>query len=174
MGAAVFLDRDGTVIVDRHYLSDPDGVALVPDVAAALRRLHEAGFLLVFISNQSGIGRGLVTPEQSHAVHRRTLDMLAAEGIPIAGSYLCPHAPWDQCRCRKPSPFLLQQAGEEHGIDFSRSFMVGDKKSDVDVGRAAGCRTVLYAAEENADNVGATPDYRSAAWPDIAEWILQR
>ena len=168
---AVFLDRDGTVIVDRGYLSDPAGVEIVPGAVDALRRLHHAGFGLIFVSNQSGIGRGLMTPEQSDAVHRRTLELLAAEGVSITGSYICPHAPWDHCACRKPSVVLLRQAGADHGIDFAGSFMIGDKKTDVDTGRAAGCRTILYAAEDTRDNAGATPDYRSASWSEIAHWI---
>jgi histidinol-phosphate phosphatase family protein len=171
---AVFLDRDGTVIVDRGYLSDPAGVELLPGVAQALHRFHDAGFLLIFISNQSGIGRGLMTPEQSNAVHRRTLDLLASEGVPIAGSYICPHAPWDHCACRKPSPVLLQQAAAEHNIDCTQSFMIGDKKTDIDLGQTAGCRTVLYATGETRDNAGAVPDFRSASWPDIAAWLYDR
>src|ERR1035438_6226507 len=152
---ALFLDRDGTVIVDRGYLSDPAGVAFVPEVVEALRRLNEAAFALFFVSNQSGIGRGLLTAQQSDAVHRRTVELLAAEGIAIAGSYICPHAPWDRCSCRKPSPLLLQRAAAEHRIEFERSFVVGDKKSDIDAGKATGCRTVLYATGDSQDNADA-------------------
>jgi histidinol-phosphate phosphatase family protein len=170
---AVFLDRDGTVIVDRGYLADPDGVVLVPEVAEALRRLHAAGFGLIFITNQSGIGRGLMTQEQSDSVHARTLAVLAGEGVPITGSYICPHAPWDHCSCRKPSVVLLQQAAAEHGVDFAQSFMVGDKKTDIDVGTAAGCRTVLYAARETKDNAGASPDFRASSWKEIADVIVR-
>lgn len=172
MNAAVFLDRDGTVIIDRGYLADPEGVTLIPGVVDAMQRFHAAGFLLIFITNQSGIGRGLMTREQSDAVHRRTLDLLAAEGVPIAGSYICPHAPWDHCACRKPSTVLLRQAADEHAVDCTRSFMIGDKKSDIDPGRAAGCRTILYATVDTRDNAGAAPDYRAAAWPEIVAWAL--
>ncbi len=168
---AVFLDRDGTVIVDVGYLSDPDGVTFEPGAVDALRRFHLAGFGLIFVSNQSGIGRGLMTQAQSDAVHRRTLDLLAAEGIPVTGSYLCPHAPWDQCECRKHSLMLINRAAAEHAIDFSESWMIGDKKTDVDLGRAVGCRTVLYAHRDTKDNAGAAPDYRSGSWPEIAERI---
>jgi histidinol-phosphate phosphatase family protein len=168
----VFLDRDGTVIVDCHYLCDPDGVRFEPGAPEALRRLQDAGFGLIFVSNQSGIGRGLMTKEQSDAVHQRTLDLLAQHGVTILGSYICPHAPWDQCRCRKPSPVLLHQAADHHDIDFSKSWVIGDKKSDVDLGRAVGCRTVLYATHDTKDNAGATPDFRSAYWPDIVDWML--
>jgi D-glycero-D-manno-heptose 1,7-bisphosphate phosphatase len=170
--AVVFLDRDGTVIVDRGYLSDPAGVELIPGVAEALRRLRAAQLELIFVSNQSGIGRGLMTREQSDAVHHRTVELLAAEGIAILGSYICPHAPWDHCECRKPSTVLLRQAAQEYDIDFHRSFMVGDKKTDADTGHAAGCRTVLYATTETKDNAGATPDFRSSSWTEIADWIL--
>jgi D-glycero-D-manno-heptose 1,7-bisphosphate phosphatase len=170
---AVFLDRDGTVIVDCHYLSDPAGVTFEPGAIGALRRLHNAGYGLIFVSNQSGIGRGLMTAEESDAVHQRVLDLLAAEGVPIAGSYICPHSPWDHCECRKPSPVLLRRAAVEHGIDLSQSFMVGDKKTDVDLGRATGCRTALYAVHSNKDNEGAAPDYQSGSWAAIADWILK-
>jgi D-glycero-D-manno-heptose 1,7-bisphosphate phosphatase len=169
---AIFLDRDGTVIADRHYLSDPAGVAFEPGAVDALRRLYKAGFGLIFVSNQSGIGRGLMSASQSDAVHQHVLDLLAAEGVEIAGSYICPHAPWDHCQCRKPSPVLLRQAAVEHGIDFSQSFMIGDKKTDVDLGTATGCRTALYSVEANKDNEAASPDYRSGSWTEIANWIL--
>jgi histidinol-phosphate phosphatase family protein len=170
---AVFLDRDGTVIVDRGYLSDPAGVAFEPGAVEALRRFHNAGFSLFFVSNQSGIGRGLMTREQSEAVHQRVLELLAEEGIPIAGSYICPHAPWDHCQCRKPSPVLLRQAQTEHPTDFSQSFVIGDKKTDVDLGKATGCRTALYATQVTKDNQGAEPDYQSNDWRKIADWLLQ-
>ncbi len=170
---AVFLDRDGTVIVDRGYLSDPAGIAFEPGAVEALRRLHHAGFGLIFVSNQSGIGRGLMTAEQANDVHRRVLGLLAAEGVPITGSYICPHAPWDQCQCRKPSPVLVRRAAADREIDFSKSFVIGDKKTDVDLGRVTGCRSVLYANQATQDNAGASPDYQSGKWHEIADWILK-
>jgi D-glycero-D-manno-heptose 1,7-bisphosphate phosphatase len=97
--------------------------------------------------------------------------LLAVEGIPIAGSYICPHAPWDHCQCRKPSTVLVLQAAAEHAVELNQSFMIGDKKSDIDLGRAAGCRTILYATAETKDNAGAAPDYRAASWHEIAHWI---
>jgi len=168
----IALDRDGTVMIDRGYLSDPEGVCFEPGAIEALRRLYNGGFQLIFVSNQSGIGRGLMTAAQSDAVHARVVEQLTAEGVPILGSYICPHAPWDHCRCRKPSTVLLEQAAAEHAIDFAASFVIGDKKTDVDLGRGVGSRTVLYAKRSTKDNEGATPDYRSGSWPEIANWIL--
>lgn len=166
---AIFLDRDGTVITDRGYLSDPEGVVFEPGAVQALKRLEGAGFALIFVSNQSGIGRGLMTAGQSEAVHRRVLDRLEAAGVPITESYICPHAPWDGCQCRKPSTLLLERAAAEHAIDFRGSFVIGDKKSDIDLGRAAGCRTILYGG-----NTGVDADFQSANWQEIADWILAR
>lgn len=136
---AVFPDRDGT-ITDRRYLSDPDGVIFEPGAVEALHRLHHAGFGLIFVSNQSGIGRGLMTAGQSNAVHQRVLDLLAAQDTAITASYIRPHAPWEHCACRKPSPLLLRQAAADYAVDFGRSFMIGDKKTDIDLGQSAGCR----------------------------------
>ena len=113
-----------------------------------------------------------MTEEQSDAVHQRVLDLLAAEGVPIAASYICPHAPWDHCPCRKPSPLLLQRAQAGHAIDFTQSYIVGDKKSDIDLGHHTGCKTILYAVEPTKDNAQANPHFQSNNWSQIADWIL--
>lgn len=143
---AWFLDRDGTVIVDRGYLADPAGVELLPGAAQALCRLAEAGYLLVMVTNQSGIGRGIFGESDYASVQRRVEAALAAEGVAVAGSYHCPHGPDDGCHCRKPRAGLLERAARELGIALDRSVMVGDKESDVEAGRRAGCRTVRIAA----------------------------
>ncbi|MDX6448849.1 MAG: D-glycero-D-manno-heptose 1,7-bisphosphate phosphatase, partial [Gaiellaceae bacterium] len=129
--AAVFLDRDGTLIDDVGYISDPEDVRLVPGAADALRGLRDAGFRLVVISNQSGLGRGLVTQEQADSVHARFLAELQRAGARIDAAYYCPHAPDEGCRCRKPLPGLILDAARDLGLDLERSVMVGN--SDVDV-----------------------------------------
>jgi D-glycero-D-manno-heptose 1,7-bisphosphate phosphatase len=154
--AAIFLDRDGTVIVDAGYPRDPAQVSLLPGAIDSLRRLHEAGFLLVVISNQSGIGRGFVTIEEAEAVHARFVEVLAQHGLELAGSYYCPHAPEDGCDCRKPSPGLLVRAADELGIDLGRSYLVGDKESDVEAAGRAGSTGVLFA--ENGNDWRAVTD----------------
>jgi histidinol-phosphate phosphatase family protein len=144
---AVFLDRDGTVIHDTDYPRDPADVTLIPGAAEALDELARAGYRPVIVSNQSGIGRGLVTEAEAAAVHERFLGLLSSLGVRIAGSYFCPHAPDEGCGCRKPSPELLLRAAEELDLDLSRSVMVGDKDSDVEAGRRAGCKAVRFRGD---------------------------
>lgn len=159
--AAVFLDRDGTIMVDTGYPSDPDEVALLPGAADALRGLHKRGYALVIVSNQSGIGRGLVTSAQASAVHERVASTLLELGVPLDGAYYCPHGPDDACNCRKPLPGLLRQAASELALDLTRSFMVGDCQSDVEAGRSVGCTTILLGrAEGVADVIART-------WEDV-------
>ncbi len=146
MDKAVFIDRDGTVIVDRGYLREASGVALLPGAADALTLLAREGYLLVLITNQSGIGRGYFTAADLEAQHARLVQLLAPYGVAFAGIYVCPHAPGDGCECRKPEPGLILRAGNELQIDLAASFMVGDKESDVAAGRRAGCTAILLHA----------------------------
>jgi histidinol-phosphate phosphatase family protein len=138
---ALFCDRDGTLIHDAGYPSDPALVCLMPGAAEALTELKRRGFLLVVVSNQSGVGRGLVTPEQAARVHERFVALLAEQGVELDGVCYCPHSPDAGCACRKPSPGMLLQMAERLRIDLGRSWMVGDKVSDVETGQKAGCRT---------------------------------
>jgi histidinol-phosphate phosphatase family protein len=142
---AVFLDRDGTLIDDVGYIADPEDVRLVPGAAEALRALRDAGFRLVVVSNQSGLGRGLITQEQADAVHHRFVEELGRAGAQIDAAYYCPHTPEERCACRKPLPGLLLDAARELGLDLERSFMVGNSDVDVAAGEAAGARAILLA-----------------------------
>ena len=139
---ALFLDRDGTLIVDVGYPRDPALVELVPGAAEALRELqrdHE----LVVISNQSGLARGIISEAEAAAVHERFVALFADAGVTFAGCYYCPHGPDNGCRCRKPAPGLIEDAAREIGLDVARSVMIGDKESDLEAGRAAGCASVI-------------------------------
>jgi histidinol-phosphate phosphatase family protein len=146
--AAVFLDRDGTLIDDVGYISDPEDVRLVSGAAEALRALRDDGFALVVVSNQSGIGRGVTTQEQADAVHRRFLEELERAGAGIDATYYCPHTPEDGCTCRKPLPGLILDAARELELDLERSTMVGNSEVDVAAGEAAGTRTILLGEGE--------------------------
>lgn len=167
----VFLDRDGTIVVERHYLSDPNDVVLEAGVGPALARLVLAGFRLIVVSNQSGIGRGYFNSTALSAVTGRLRDLLKLEGVEIAGWYHCPHAPSDGCACRKPGVGLLQQADQDFPVEWGASFLVGDLRSDVEAASAANVTPVLLgtghgvALAEWASSQGVTwaPDMTAAA-----------
>lgn len=157
---AVFIDRDGTLNVEKDYLYRTDECELILGSAAAVRRLNDAGWLVVVVTNQSGVARGYYGEQEVASLHRHMADELAQGGGQVAGWYYCPHHPSGlepynrQCDCRKPLPGMLLQAARELEIDLSRSWMVGDKLVDIQAGQAAGCRAVLvrtgYGRAESA------------------------
>lgn len=130
---AAFLDRDGTLIKDAHYLRDPADVELLPGVATALERLAKQGFALVVITNQSGIARGILTEADYEAVRTRLDTLLAKEGVTLTASYHCPHLPdvTGPCECRKPGTLLHRTAAADHGLDLALSVFIGDRWRDV-------------------------------------------
>ena len=177
----VLLDRDGTIIVDKHYLSDPDGVELLPGAAEGMRVLLEAGCGLAVLTNQSGIGRGYYDEAAMHAVNERMLELLRERGVEVDGVFFCPHGPEDGCDCRKPLPGLAERARAELGFDSAASFVVGDKPCDVDLGRAVGAGTVLVRTGKGAKHavaiaagaVGACrPDHVADDLRDAAAFIV--
>ncbi len=163
---AAFLDRDGTIIEDVGYPSDPDLVQLLPGALEGLRWLRDRGYALVVVSNQSGIGRGLIAPAQAAAVDRRFRAVLGDAGIELAAVEYCPHAPEDGCVCRKPAPGMLKKAIAELEIDTAASIMIGDKVSDVEAGEAAGVSGILLGGDD--ETVGAV-GRRARDWPQVME-----
>lgn len=151
---AAFLDRDGTLIHDAHYLRDPSLVRLLPDVAAPLRRLADAGHALVVVTNQSGIARGLLSEMDYQAVRARLDALLAAEGIALDASYHCPHEPERSgpCECRKPGTLLHRRAAQDLGLDLTRSLFIGDRLRDVAPARALGGRGILVPSVDTPDD----------------------
>ncbi|HEU4758699.1 MAG TPA: HAD-IIIA family hydrolase [Dehalococcoidia bacterium] len=143
MSRLVVLDRDGTIIQERPYLSDQRDVALLPGAAEALRALPAAGFRLAVVSNQSGVGRGYFGLDAVERVNRRLRELLAARGVEIDAFYVCPHAPAAGCACRKPGTALLERAISDAGGDPRGTFVVGDKACDIEMGRRAGATTFL-------------------------------
>jgi histidinol-phosphate phosphatase family protein len=146
----VFFDRDGTLIVDEHYLADPARVRLRTGAAQALRRVREAGLAAVVVTNQSGIARGLLTEDDYRRVHERMLELLRAEGGELDGSYFCPHHPdfGPTCACRKPGLALYQQAASEHALDLARSAWIGDRHHDIAPAARFGALGVLVPSTE--------------------------
>ena len=147
---AVFFDRDGTLMEDAHYCGDPALVRVFPGVPEALHRLKEAGFGVFIITNQSGIGRGLITEAQYRAVQEEFLRQAGRDSIDA--TYYCPDAPGLPSQCRKPEPGMVLTAAAEHHIELAASYFVGDKCADLECGRRAGTRTVLvltgYGSEQ--------------------------
>ena len=178
MNRAVFLDRDGTIIEERNYLSHVEEVAIFPGAATALKRLQQAGFQLFIVSNQSGVGRGYFTLADVGKVNEHLLREFGREQVRFEKVYFAPEAPDVPSRGRKPSPQFLLDAREEFGLDLAQSYMIGDKLIDLECGWNAGVRKCLlvrtgYGAElerQSADKLraAAVVDDLAAA----AEWII--
>ena len=169
----VLCDRDGTLIEERHYLHDPDGVVLLPGVGEGLRRLQQAGFLLGVVTNQAGIGRGYYDEAAMHAVNDRMRARLAAYGVQLDGIWFCPHAPDAGCTCRKPAPGMVLAAARELGFLPSSAVVVGDKPCDVELAHAVGAKGVLVCTgygQASAEETHA--DYVAADFTAAVAWIM--
>ncbi len=179
--AAVFLDRDGTLIEDRGPLLDPAGVEVLAGVAAALRRLAQAGYLRIVVTNQSAIGRGLLDRAGLDRIHAALRQALAAEGASFDALYFCPDAPprdgepESPSGRRKPGVGMLVEAAREHGLELSRCWMVGDQGRDTLAGQRAGCRgSLLVRTGQGSRFLDQTADY-DHAFSDLGaavDWIL--
>ena len=170
--SAAFIDRDGTIIAEKIYLSDPDRVELVPGTVEALHALREAGFVLVVVTNQAGIARGRYTTEDYHAVAVRLDEELDAQGIVMDATYFCPHHPdlTGACDCRKPATGMYRRAAAKLSLDVTTSFYVGDKITDVQPGITLGGQGILvrtgYGAgleQEAPEGVWVVDDLREAS-----------
>ena len=171
----LFLDRDGTLIEEGEYLTDPDQVRLLRGVPQALRTLKKAGFPLVVVSNQSGVGRGFITPAELRSVNRRFLKLLKVKKAPIDGLYWCPHRPSAHCSCRKPALGMVKRAARELRRSWKHSISVGDRPSDIRLGHNAGGMGVLVLTGYGRSwrrKSGA--DYVAKNLHDAARWIIQR
>jgi D-glycero-D-manno-heptose 1,7-bisphosphate phosphatase len=147
---AVFVDRDGTLNVEKNYLYRVEDFEFIPGVLEAIRRLRDSGFLVIVVTNQSGVARGYFTLAEVDALHRHIQNELKKSGTCIDGFYVCPHHPTEgvgeyrrECDCRKGEPGLLLRAAAEHHIDLLGSYMIGDKVADVEAGERAGCKPLL-------------------------------
>lgn len=176
-GPFVFLDRDGTIIEDRHYLADPDGVVLMPGALEGLRLLRAAGRRLVVVTNQSGIGRGMFTEAQMHAVHARMRALLGAGGVELDAIYWCPHGPEVGCTCRKPAMGSVQRASDELGGSLAGAAVIGDRAADIQLARNAGLTAVLVGAGAHPQDTRVPmpePDLRAKDLLDAARQLLAR
>ncbi len=178
---AVFLDRDGTIAEEVGYLNHLSRFRMFPFVAAAIRRLNDAKYPAIVITNQSGVGRGYFPDSLIHAVHELMTEQLAKEGAHIDALYYCPHTGDDACACRKPKPGMLERAAREHGLDLRRAFVVGDRYGDIQLAHRVGARAIMVRTGYGEGEI----QWHSATWPappdfiaenlaDAADWILRR
>lgn len=149
MRRAVFLDRDGTINIEKEYLYQVKDFEFIPGAPGAIRLLNQAGILVIVVTNQSGVARGYYTEDDVHNLHRHIARELERSGAHVDDWLYCPHHPAGRgsyalpCNCRKPLPGMLQEAAVRHGIDLEKATMIGDKRADIEAGQAAGCRTIL-------------------------------
>lgn len=162
--SAVFLDRDGTINVDKGYVHRIEDFAFIPGAPEAIRLLGEAGFLVIVVTNQSGVGRGYYSLEAVHALHRHMDAELKKFGASVDAYYICPHLPQSAhgpderaCNCRKPLPGMLLQAADRFSLCMPSSWMIGDKLTDVEAGLQAGCRSILIATGYGCDESAGLP-----------------
>jgi D-glycero-D-manno-heptose 1,7-bisphosphate phosphatase len=178
---AVFVDRDGTIAEEVGYLNHASRFRMFPFVAAAIRRLNEAGLSVVVVTNQSGVGRGYFPESLVHLVNEMMKKELAAAGTHIDATYYCPHMSADHCDCRKPRPGMLERAAKEHSLDLTRSFVVGDRYADIELARNVRARSILVRTGYGEGELA----WHSAKWPaqpdsvaedlsKAADWILRQ
>lgn len=177
---AVFLDRDGTICEEMGYLNHITRFRMFPFAAAAIRRLNEKSLPVVVVTNQSGVARGMFPESLIHEVHERMTSQLAASGVRVDGFYYCPHRAEDECECRKPHARLLERAAQELGLELSRSFVVGDRYADVEMGRRVGAKSALvltgYGRGElqwHGKEWPHQPDFVAEDLSSAVDWILQ-
>ena len=179
MNRAIFLDRDGTLIAEKNYLSRPEDVEIFPGAGAALKRLADGGFQLFMVTNQSGIGRGYFTMADAERVNEHIVGEFARAGVRFKKIYIAPEAPDQPSRGRKPSPQFLLDARDEFGLELAESFMVGDKLIDLECGWNAGVKkSLLVRTGYGAKLEQKTPELLDravvvAGLTEVAEWILR-
>lgn len=179
---AVFLDRDGTLIKERNYLNKIRDISFFVSTLPALKLLQSAGFKLIITSNQSGVARGYLTEKKLKAINLRIEKKLKSEGIEITATYYCPHLPEDNCDCRKPKTKMIFDAQKKYKLDLSKSYVIGDKLTDIKFGQNAGVKTILlltgYGRKEwriksEADG-SIKPDFVARNILDAANWIVKQ
>ncbi|MET3698279.1 D-glycero-D-manno-heptose 1,7-bisphosphate phosphatase [Bacillus oleivorans] len=172
MKPAVFLDRDGVineVLTKRvKFVNHPSQLYLLPGVEQAILAFNQAGLKVFVVTNQGGVGLGFMKEATLHQVHERLIEKLAKADAAIDDIAYCPHKPHEGCQCRKPEPGMLLNLADKHGIDLSKSYMVGDRDVDIIAGKRAGCTSILVAEGEHTDADATFPNLL-----DAAKWIIK-
>jgi D-glycero-D-manno-heptose 1,7-bisphosphate phosphatase len=179
---AVFLDRDGTIVEDIGYMNSPDQIQFIPGAIEAIKKLNQAGYKVVVITNQAGVARGLITEDMLQTIDKTLHKFILNGGAHLDGLYYCPHHPEhgtypykQACECRKPHPGLIKRAHRDLDVDLSRSFMIGDKATDVEAGKRAGTKTILVLSGrglQEKNRLKDTPDKIADNLGQAVDWIL--
>ncbi len=172
MNKAVFLDRDGVINADHGFVHTVEKFEFLPRVTEALSKLADSEYMIIVITNQSGIGRGLYETGDFEKVMDYMENELAGEGIAIDDTYFCPHNPDEDCECRKPKPKMILDAAKAHNIDLSKSWMIGDKNADVMCGKNAGCKSIFVKTEKRPDEKADNADFVVKDLYEAVEKIL--
>jgi len=181
MQRAVFLDRDGTIIEDVGYLSDICQIRILPGAAEAIRLLKHNGFKVIIVTNQAGVAKGYFSEEKLQEINTRLLETMSEQGAHVDKIYYCPHHTEGtveeykkECSWRKPNPGMIEAAAREYDLDITNSFMIGDKSSDIEAGRRAGCRTILLTGQGQTDtgNKFSEADHIAAGLYDAVKLLL--
>ncbi len=180
MNKAVFLDKDGTIVEDVGYMNSHRQVKLFPGSAAAIKKLNEAGYKVIIISNQAGVARGLVTEDMIQTIDKTINKQLLSGGAHLDATYYCPHHPEhghypykQACECRKPKTGLIDKAQKKFDLDLTSSFMIGDKATDIECGRQAGIKTIMVKTGYGEVDK-AKPDHVADNLAGAVEWLLQQ
>jgi histidinol-phosphate phosphatase family protein len=172
-----FLDRDGTIIEDKVFLGNPDEIEFFPGAIQAIKILRKSGYKIVVISNQSGIGRGILTKEMVKGVNECLLQRLKEKDAPADALYFCPHHPDDSCDCRKPKTGMIKKAVTELKLDLKNAVVIGDHLCDIQLGKNIGAKTVLVLTGhgkkelDQLENIGVKPDLVAKDLLDAANWV---
>jgi histidinol-phosphate phosphatase family protein len=171
MNTAVFFDLDGTICKDVHYCRQPEDFVLMKDAGRVIRSLNSRFIKVIIITNQSGIGRGYFSEEDLEDIHNKMKKDLERENAFVDGIYFCPHRPDDNCACRKPKTLLVKQAVSDFNINITKSYMVGDSITDIELGNNIGCKTILISRALSNDEM-VCPDFKVKNIADILDIIL--
>src|SRR3989338_8270804 len=173
MTKAVFIDRDGTIVEDTGYIHKAEDFKLLPNAIEGLRKLRK--FMIFIVTNQSGIGRGIYKLEDFKRFNDRVIYELGKHKIKIEKIYYCPHKPEDNCDCRKPKTKFLKDAEKDFEIDLKKSYVIGDRKIDFEMGKAAGCATIhVWTGKVIKHKNEINPDYSAKDLVDAAQWIVKK
>ncbi len=175
MNKVVLMDRDGTVIVDPpdERVTSEANIQLFDDTIIALKKLADAGFSAIFITNQAGISEGRITQDDFERINAEVVKRLEPSGIKILKTYVCPHGPGDECDCRKPKPTMILRAAKDFDLDLANTFMLGDHRSDILAGKNAGAKTILVRTA-NVQDEAPEADFQADSLSEAADLLLNK